>query len=647
MASTVRMLIILGLFFGIVATSHGSESEEFETFIEGIIETWKLRSPTIVVKDDLPKICMSKNPQWLLCLSNDQDTNELANHLASIHPHRQQDGLIFVGSQGHEKLLKQLSEGAPSILTLNYPVFMPISYQKDIQLRLDSNIYFYRDIDISNYEVYDIFAVKAGPDIALEVGKWNFDDGMTLSKSMNRWNRRTNLQQTIFINCLVDYPPWAQLTKDKHGNINGSKGYFQDMVFYITDKLNLTVETKEHPWAMKLLDNGSWTGAMGLLQRQEVDTVSTGFGINVQRSKYIDYPIATNKEAVTLIAAIPKSASPNVWVYVKVFGLTQWMIFIMFLVLMVIALSLILALSDDKSGWDFGTKRGTNQNYQLDSASSALAMVCLYVLQMGSHTNSTKLAPRLLTFTMSILTLLFFVFYTGDITAQMTSGPSSIPIKNFEDVVKHDYKVVTHTPFYERLLAGSKPGSAKHEIYTNNFKRTKDKYDSMNAVIQDPDLKTLFYAYPSNINPTTPQEKILTDQAFGLKMDDSVNAYASLGLQKNSEFTQIFSHYILKALEGGEFKRLFRSYYIDLFTKENFEMTEAQPLRLNNVMFCFTCLGFGICISLIKVMMEFTIKKISKDQKPAKNNERGETANHQQIVGQAWDKHGTSIEKLD
>ena len=106
----------LCLLFGIFAISHGSESEEFATFIEGIIDTWKLRSPTIIVKDDLPKICMSKNHQWLLCLSNDQDGNELADHLASIHQHNKQDGLIFVGSQGHEKLLKHLPEGALSIV---------------------------------------------------------------------------------------------------------------------------------------------------------------------------------------------------------------------------------------------------------------------------------------------------------------------------------------------------------------------------------------------------------------------------------------------------------------------------------------------------------------------------------------------------
>ena len=76
---TLSNLIIL---FGIFAISHGAETEDLEAFIKDIIETWQLRSPTILVKDVVPKMCMTR--QWLLCLSNDQDTNELANHFVFV-----------------------------------------------------------------------------------------------------------------------------------------------------------------------------------------------------------------------------------------------------------------------------------------------------------------------------------------------------------------------------------------------------------------------------------------------------------------------------------------------------------------------------------------------------------------------------------
>ena len=117
-------------------------------------------------------------------------------------------------------------------------------------------------------------------------------------------------------------------------------------------------------------------------------------------------------------------------------------------------------------------------------------------------------------------------------------------------------------------------------------------------------------------------DKLLKDQLFALKMDDSVYSTAGLALQLDSEFRQIFNHYILKAFETGEFMRVYRYYHLDLFTKENFEMPEPQPLGFNNVMFCFMLLGFAICISLIMVMMEVITKKILKEQRVMK--EKGE-----------------------
>ena len=88
-----------------------------------------------------------------------------------------QDGILLVGREGHEELLDKLAEGSSeSLLTRNYPVFMPTSYKNDIKLRLDSNILFY-GVD---YQLYDIFAVKGGAPITLKVGKWDDGNGVTL-----------------------------------------------------------------------------------------------------------------------------------------------------------------------------------------------------------------------------------------------------------------------------------------------------------------------------------------------------------------------------------------------------------------------------------------------------------------------------------
>ena len=62
-----------------------------------------------------------------------------------------------------------------------------------------------------------------------------------------------------------------------------------------------------------------------------------------------------------------------------------------------------------------------NENEEVD-ASSCLTLVALFAIQMGEHTNSTFLSPRILTLTASLLTLILFGYYANDITADMTSG---------------------------------------------------------------------------------------------------------------------------------------------------------------------------------------------------------------------------------
>ena len=200
-----------------------------KSFVKEIIEEWRILSPTIIVQNDMPEMCMTF--QWALCLANDMGMDELAPHLATIHQHRKQDGIIFIAGQGHRDLIKELVDRVPSLFTSNSPVFMPADYSKDISLRLDSNIIFYEIEMQGTYRLLDKFAVKGGPMIVLALGYWNVDEGINLQASMNRWDRRTDLKGATFRNCLLENGHLTYFIKDESGNISGSKGYFQDIAF--------------------------------------------------------------------------------------------------------------------------------------------------------------------------------------------------------------------------------------------------------------------------------------------------------------------------------------------------------------------------------------------------------------------------------
>ena len=118
------------------------EDSTLEYFINDLVKAWKLLLPTVILmKDEMPDLCWKT--EKILCLTNDGNPSDLAIHLAKIHKERKQDGLIFVGNQVHEKLIKQVAQLVPSLFLSECPVFMPKSMQNRMNLRLDSNIIFY------------------------------------------------------------------------------------------------------------------------------------------------------------------------------------------------------------------------------------------------------------------------------------------------------------------------------------------------------------------------------------------------------------------------------------------------------------------------------------------------------------------------
>ena len=538
----------------------------------------------------MPEVCMTR--ERVLCTTNAMDTVELAEHLAIFHQKRKQDGVIFVGSKGHGHLLNLLTQLAPTMFTSEFPVFMPLDYAEDVNLRLDSNIVFYEHTSSTNYGLFDVFAVKKGPLIKLDVGTWIKSNGFIFENSMNRWDRRNDLKGVTFTN-----------------NYNvGAVGLLQDLLSCITEKVNMTVRATQlphEPWEM--LANGSWTGGMGVLQRQEADIVSAGLGVGItgQRCSVIDCTLPIIRDPLTLVAAKPKGTNIHPWVYVQVFGVIQWTIFFALLSAFVMIPLLFHTLGE------------VSEQSMLSVTLKSMETAYLFMIQLGDHENGKNLGMRLLTLTMSMLTLLMFVHYANDITAKMTSGAPKIPVKTFDDVIHYGYKVIVKSSYYKGVLAEAKSGTAKHQVYKKYIEneRIRDEpFEAEREIISDP--KTLWYIIKLATVPLTATGKELLDQVVALKMDDSSYAISGFGLQKESEFLKMFNHYLLKESEHGIFKRLYRKYNIELYVREDFGMTEPQPLGVDNVVFTFACLGVGVATAMGIAMVESVLKKRVHCQRP-------------------------------
>ena len=266
MWNSISLQLVLILYLKMVAGD-----EDLSPFLEDIINEWNFHSPTILTQKELPNLCMSHS--WLLCLPNNLDLNELTEHLIMSHKRAKQDAVIFLGDQ--HNLIKQLHTNAPAMFRSNYPAFMPLQYSILISLRLDSNIIFFEQ-QSPVYKLVDMFSVKGGPPITSELGTWDKIRGIKLKQKTHRWNRRTDLNGAEIINNLnfgTGFGTWSRLIWDDKGKVVGSQGELQNLLFFMAETLNATIKTTELPslGAWRELQNGSWTGGIGILQRKEAD----------------------------------------------------------------------------------------------------------------------------------------------------------------------------------------------------------------------------------------------------------------------------------------------------------------------------------------------------------------------------------------
>ena len=457
------------------------------------------------------------------------------------------------------------------------------------------------------------------------------ESGIILNMSKNRWDRRRDLRGATIVNGVIDNSDWAVLeTLDSNCSISwdepfpysnctltGSRGLFQENMFYFTDGLNVTIETVETPYeALEMSANGSWGGEIGMLQRKEIDVASAGLGIKLNRLSVLDFTSPIHFDRITLIGAKPKAAEINIWVYVRVFGITQWAIFVGLMTGFTIALTLAY------NTWNLDDEKGVSfQN----NASKALATSYLFTLQSGDHPNVKLIGMRMLTLTASFLTLIIFIYYNGDITAEMTSGSPGIPIGNFEDVIRLGYSVFATSTLFTSILSEAKPGSAKHKVYESMFEQIpwegNADTDFQMKLISEP--KTLWLNLKSSAVPpsfATIELRAKFSQLTTYNMDDLGYVQLALALQKDSEFLEIFNYFLLKEFEHGIFNKLDREYNFFLYRNEEFGMIEPQALGFNNIVFLFMGLGIGISAALAIATLELLIKKLSIVQDSSPQN---------------------------
>ena len=128
---------------------------------------------------------------------------------------------------------------------------------------------------------------------------------------------------------------------------------------------------------------------------------------------------------------------------------------------------------------------------------------------------------------------------------------------------------------------------------------TKDYGLLFDMVNNDP--KTLLY-HGYHDYSKEPRWRNLVD----LDIQEFANFFVSIGLQKNSEYVEMFDYHIIKMRENGIVAR-FKHKWMYNTDKNDYGMAEAVTLDFENMVFPFMCLVVGIVSAATVLLAEWIV----------------------------------------
>ena len=101
----------------------------------------------------------------------------------------------------------------------------------------------------------------------------------------------------------------------------------------------------------------------------------------------------------------------------------------------------------------------------------SFALMGRLFLQMGYDLPMRGYATKGLLMTAALCLNMVFIYYTSDLTANMTASPKELIINSFEDVERLGYQVIGAPAGWlpNNLMRDAPKGSAMRRVYENNY----------------------------------------------------------------------------------------------------------------------------------------------------------------------------------
>ncbi|KAK8404105.1 hypothetical protein O3P69_000278 [Scylla paramamosain] len=252
--------------------------------------------------------------------------------------------------------------------------------------------------------------------------------------------------------------PFLRVAVEQDGSmrIKGPMSKFMDVVAKVLNFDYELVRPKEWEWGGPDA-NGSWTGMLGMLQREEVEMALGPFTITPQRETISDMSMPLSSENKAIMVERPRVRTDMAG-FLKAFTIEVWLLTMLSIVGISCATMLVV--------WAQGRIFGRSVR---DTVSQTLMWVLKALTQEG----------RVLVTTWLLASLVFMSSYGGILTAMLTVPRVTIPIDSMYDLVAQNdmpWKVEGGSMLYQYFQEAT--GGARREVFLRSSGTFKDCWEA-------------------------------------------------------------------------------------------------------------------------------------------------------------------------
>lgn len=467
-------------------------------------------------------------------------------------------------------------------------------------LRLDSQFYSIKPGE--PYVLKEVYAVRSKL-FEKELGTWDQFGGLKIPIPYI-WDRRRDLSGATVRAASL---PWKGFSL--RVNDTNFSGYVPDLLSAISKVYNFSVA-----WMVPAdgnygaaLENGSFNGLTGLLQRGEADIVAAGFAVTLGRSRAISYSNTVFRSLGTLIiidpAYIGMAAEINADAYFAIFTPLGWLclwaalfcIAASYFIFFCVATGIIGPISGLIGTWKAALFTFHSQ----------------FHFPISNDFPQYSYSSKMFYFIAAGYSIVFVAYYEGILTSYLTVTSPPHKFSSISDVVDEGNKVITIAESkYETDFNSAPPGTGRHKAYEQTMKNNPNAFyptvESMTEAI---------LSNPTSFAVAGIEHTFIGDPRF-LPLTGLVDAREdsiAFGVQKNSEFVNLINYQLLK-MESSGLEPFLRNKWLEFREPEDVcgcnVQDEAQVLGIKNLLFPVSILFSGIVAGLVLMILESLLKSL-------------------------------------